>query len=316
VELNSNLWNKEKGKMAEINYEKHLIRKPVYESNDFIKGRQRPMTYMSPELVPGCPLHIDLSWVHAVPEPNPHTLEHTHDYSKIVLYVGGDAEVPEDLGAEIEYSLGGQKFILNRTAAIYVPKGVKHGPVVWKRVDRPCLEMVIGLVGTGGGKARPGLSAKKGKAALAKYVIQEPVYRENVRTRQGPLGPVMLYMCNDLIPGVNIYLDYLWMFGVPEPHIFEHSHDFDEVVLHIGGNPYDVEDLGAEITFRIGGQPLTFTQTTAAYIPKGMKHGPLTWKKVDRPHIQMPIVLGAGTLDEAAPAGYKGDEPFFKNVKK
>jgi hypothetical protein len=25
----------------------------------------------------------------------------------------------------------------------------------------------------------------------------------------------------------------------------------------------------------------------------------------------MPIVIGAGTLDDAAPGGYKGDESFF-----
>ena len=41
----------------------------------------------------------------------------------------------------------------------------------------------------------------------------------------------------------------------------------------------------------------------------------LTWNKLDRPHIQMPIVLGAGTLDEAKPVGYDGDEPFFKNIE-
>jgi hypothetical protein len=104
------------------------------------------------------------------------------------------------------------------------------------------------------------------------------------------------------------------MFGVPEPHIFEHSHDFDEVVLHIGGDPGNYENLGAEIKFVVGGQPLVFNETSAIYIPKGVKHGPLTWNKFDRPHIQMPIVLGAGTLEEAKPAGYDGDEPFFKNA--
>jgi quercetin dioxygenase-like cupin family protein len=272
------------------------------------------MTYMSNELVPGSPLHVDLSWIYAIPEPNPHILEHTHDYDKIVLYIGGNPYHPEDLGAEIEYYLGGQSFTLNVTSAIYVPKGVKHGPLTWKKVSSPCLEMTIALLKGGTGKTKTGLTHKKGDTNYEKYVIREPVYRENVRTIQGPLGPVMLYMCNDLLPESNIYIDYLWMFGVPEPHIFEHSHDYDEVVLHIGGNPYDHEDLGAEVKFCVGGQPLVFNQTTAIYIPKGIKHGPLTWNKVDRPHIQMPIVLGAGTLDEAAPAGYKGDQPFFKNV--
>jgi hypothetical protein len=41
-------------------------------------------------------------------------------------------------------------------------------------------------------------------------------------------------------------------------------------------------------------------------VPAGVVHGPLTWKSVSRPHLQMTIIMGAGTLAEAAPAGYKG----------
>ena len=57
--------------------------------------------------------------------------------------------------------------------------------------------------------------------------------------------------------------------------------------------------------FRIDEQPLTFDTTMALYVTKDIPHGPLTWKRYDKPHILMPIILGAGTMKEAAPAGYK-----------
>lgn len=297
--------------MANIDYEKHIVRKPVYESGEVFKGRQSPATFMSSQMVPGCPIHLTLSWIYTLTEPNPHVMEQTKDYDQVVMHIGGNPEAGEDLGAEFEFSLGGKRFISDKTTAVYIPKGVKYGPVTWKSVSRPCLELVIGVRGNNASQLKIGVPHQKGDTNYGKYVIKDPVFRENVRSRVGPLGPVMLYMCNDLVPDVNIYIDYLWIFGVPKPHIGEHQHNFDEVVLHISGNPYSYQDLGAELNFVVAGQTLEFNTTTAIYIPRGTRHGPLTWKTVDKRHLQMPIVIGAGTLDDAAPGGYKGDESFF-----
>jgi len=120
--------------------------------------------------------------------------------------------------------------------------------------------------------------------------------------------PTMTYMSNDLVPGCNVYLELGWIWDMPDPnpHILEHTHDYDEVVLHIGSDLNNPEDLGAEIEFVVGGEPLIIDKTSALFVPKGVKHGPLTWKRVDRPHIQMAIMLGAGTLAESAPGGYSG----------
>ena len=133
-----------------------------------------------------------------------------------------------------------------------------------------------------------------------------PIYQEGRTTIKDGRGPVTVYMCNDLIPEVNLYIDYVWIFAVPPPHIFEHVHDkYNEVVLHIGGDPDNPEDLGAEIEYYVGGQPLVFDKTTALYVPKGLKHGPLNWKRVDKPHLQMPIIIGAGSMAQAMPGGYQ-----------
>ncbi|GAI09229.1 unnamed protein product, partial [marine sediment metagenome] len=77
-----------------------------------------------------------------------------------------------------------------------------------------------------------------------------------------------------------------------------HSHNFNEIVLHIGNDPYNSEDLGGEIEFVVEGEPLVFNKTSALYVPAGTKHGPLTWKKFNRPHIEMAIMIGAGSYKE------------------
>lgn len=124
---------------------------------------------------------------------------------------------------------------------------------------------------------------------------------------KGRTYPTLTYVCRDLMPGCNTYIEFGWVWEMPDPnpHIFEHDHAFDEIVFHIGSDPQNPEDLGAEIEYVVGGQTFVFDRTSAFYIPKGVKHGPLAWRRVTRPHIQMTIILGAGTLSEAAPGGKK-----------
>jgi hypothetical protein len=155
--------------------------------------------------------------------------------------------------------------------------------------------------------ARAKLPHNKDNINYEKYFAREPIYLdlEDQRKRKSSMGPVRMFMCNDLIPGCNIYLDYPWFFARPEDFIPQHVHDYNEIVLHFGGDPDNPEELGAEVEIIVDNQPLTFNTTTALFIPKGVVHGPLTWKKVSKPHIQMPIIIGSGDLLKAAPAGYK-----------
>jgi hypothetical protein len=140
-----------------------------------------------------------------------------------------------------------------------------------------------------------------------KNLVTNPRYEVTAGKVKGRQYPTMTLMSNELVPGSNLYLEIGWIYEMPDPnpHIFEHSHDnHNEVVLHIGSDPYHPEDLGGEIEFVVGGEPLIFDKTSALFVPAGVKHGPVTWKKVRRPHIQMAMVLGAGTVAEAAPGGH------------
>jgi hypothetical protein len=159
------------------------------------------------------------------------------------------------------------------------------------------------------------LQIKGGKSmannVAEKYLVSKPVYELipdfDVK---GRIGPAMTLLSNNLIPGSNNYVEAGWIVGMPDPnpHIDEHTHDYDEIVMHIGTNPENPEDLGAEIIFYLDGQPLTINKTSTVFVRKGVKHGPLIWKRVDRPHIEMTVMLGAGSLADADPGGHKTKE--------
>ena len=132
--------------MAEKRYEKNLVKKPHLEVGEgqLIKGRQNPtMTFMSNDLVPGSNTYIEIGWIYEMPEPNPHIHNHTHDYDEIVLHLGADPQNPEYLGGEIEFVVGGEKLKIDKTSALFIPKGVEHGPLTWKKVEKPHIQMVV-----------------------------------------------------------------------------------------------------------------------------------------------------------------------------
>ncbi len=111
---------------------------------DVIKGHTTPtLTYMSGQLMPGTNTYTEFGWIWEVPTPNPHILEHVHDWDEYLLHIGSDPQHPEDLGAEIEISIDGETLLITKTSALFIPKGIKHGPVIWKRVDRPHIQMAI-----------------------------------------------------------------------------------------------------------------------------------------------------------------------------
>jgi hypothetical protein len=140
-----------------------------------------------------------------------------------------------------------------------------------------------------------------------KYLVARPAYEVTPDFEVKGRRTAMTLMSNNLVPGSNMYVETGWVFGMPDPnpHIYEHVHDYDEIVIHLGTDPENQEELGAEIEFVVDGQPLKINKSSAVFVPKGVKHGPLTWKKYQRPHLELTIMIGAGSLAEADPGGHE-----------
>lgn len=295
------------------NYEKYLVRKPIYEASAGFKNRQSPaMTYLSNTLVPEANYYLELGWINGIPEPNTGFEEHVHDYDEIMIYWGNDYRKPQTLGAEIEFHIGGQPITFNTTTGIFIPRGVPHGPLSWKKVERPHMQMSL-ILGTGdyqesrGKKVESASSTANPDFEYEQYVIRSPIREAGAEFIKGRTAPTMTYMSGLHIPGVKNYIEFGWTFDMPATRrkagpnnqmpAMAHS-GFEELVLHIGGDPDDPEDLGADMEFVVGGESLFFDTSTALFIPKGLLHGPIRCIEYRKPHIVMAIMLGAGNIKD------------------
>jgi hypothetical protein len=301
------------------NYERYLVKDPVREGAADTSVRNRtypPMTYMSSALVPEATYTLQFGWVWGMPEPGAYLTRQVSDYDQVLVTIGGDPRKPEDLGADIEYSLGGQVFNIDSTGAIFVPRGVPYGPLTYRAFRHPHVRIVLVLGSGKGAEGRSPSGDPAGEATSApavdygKYVVRKPAYEviagTPVKNRQGPSS--MTFMSRNLVPESNAYVEGGWVWGMPDPnpHIFEHVHrDYEELVLHFGTDWQHPEELGAEIEFCVGGQPLAVDKTSMVFVPRGVKHGPLLWKKYSAPHLEMAIIPGAGSLAEADPGGHQ-----------
>ncbi len=294
--------------MSERAFSRFLIQKPLYEVGSGIKNRQSPaMTFLSSRQIPEADCYLQLSWIYGIPQPNSHLPEHTHDRDEIILYWGGSPEKPQDLGGEIEVYIGGQPITVYTTTSKFIPKGTPHRAPVWQKFRFPHIQMSL-LLGSGSPpvekkeerqhRASKDAPEKAGDFDYEQYVVRSPL-REAGRGyyKSGRQCPTMTYLSENQVNAAHCYLEFGWIWDIVEPNIGEMVHrQVDEIVLHIGGDPRNPEDLGADLEVGMGGELFTVSRSNAAFIPKGLRHGPLTWKKVRKPHIEMAIMLGAGSL--------------------
>lgn len=295
--------------MAQSQYEKYAVRKPIYEAGPGIRNRQSPtMTFMSSKQVPEANYYIELGWIYGIPDPNPHIHEHVHNYDEIVLHWGGNPEIPQVLGGEIEFYVGGQLITFNTTTGIFIPAGTPHGPLTWKKFEFPHIEMAM-MLGTGDPtkgwgesgikEAKKTLPRKDKKFDYEQLVIRSPMRESGAFFQSGRQSPTMTYMSKTQINLANTYIEFGWIWDTPNPEIGGMVHKkYDEIVLHIGGDPQDPEDLGADMKFGMGNDLLEFNKSYGMYIPRGVVHGPLLWPKVRKPHIEMAIMLDCPTLKD------------------
>jgi hypothetical protein len=97
--------------------------------------------WMDKDVVPGA-FHMNTSW-YLHPKDTMENKPHTHDVDELIGFFGNDADNPHDLHGEIEMWLEDEKQIITKSALIFVPAGMKHCPLVIRRVDQPIFHFSI-----------------------------------------------------------------------------------------------------------------------------------------------------------------------------
>jgi hypothetical protein len=126
--------------MSESKYGKYVVTDLIVPEEkkrieaDYSKYARR-ILWMDENVVEGA-FHMNTAWY--LKEAT--TLEdkpHVHDADEIIGFFGNDPENPHDLGGEIEIWLEDEKQVITKSALLFVPAGMRHCPLILKRIDRP-----------------------------------------------------------------------------------------------------------------------------------------------------------------------------------
>ena len=121
--------------MAKAKYDKLFFEEPIVEGNFAPKIGLKDLTGLNIRIAYNCisePLLM-------VKEP------HKHEHEQYMCFIGGNPMDIRDFPAEVEISFGeeGEKHIINKTTVVYIPAGLLHCPLNFKRVDKPIIFMDI-----------------------------------------------------------------------------------------------------------------------------------------------------------------------------
>lgn len=280
--------------MAASKYERFVVRKPLRDQCHPGYG----LTYMSAAQIPEANLNIRLNWVYDTSQAHGYSSQQVLNDDQLLLHIGMSPDTPQALGGTVEFQLGGQPIVFNTTTSVFIPKGTPFGPLSWKEIRRPHVQLAI-TFGNSNSRALDQTAAGSGTFDYEQYVIRSPLREAGPPHVDGRQNPTMTYLSRPQINAVNNYIEFGWIWDPPNPDLPKMRHDnYDEIVLHIGSDPENPEALGGALQFGLGEEFLEFDTTHCVYAPRGMDHGPLRWKEVRRPLIELAMMLGAGTLEE------------------
>jgi len=67
----------------------------------------------------------------------PKNKPHNHDFEEYLVFLGTNPEDPQDLGGEVELWIEDEKYIITKSTAVFIPRGLYHCPLLFHRIDRP-----------------------------------------------------------------------------------------------------------------------------------------------------------------------------------
>ena len=143
--------------MKEKKYEKYIVREAM-RPEDFMDPMVADFMTMPPLIflngdkpIKGSNQFLEVVWIWAegAAAVNPDRPPHSHEFDEVFIFLGSNREDPDDLGGEVEFWLGKgedtEKYLLTTSTCIFVPRGLVHLPMIFKKVKRPFLLVTMGV---------------------------------------------------------------------------------------------------------------------------------------------------------------------------
>ena len=99
------------------------------------RQRATKVLWMDGENTPGA-FNVNVTWLWKATDFN-HDEAHKHDYDEVIGFFGNDPERPNDLNAEVEFWLEDEKYILEKSTLLWIPRGLTHCPLRVVSVKQP-----------------------------------------------------------------------------------------------------------------------------------------------------------------------------------
>jgi hypothetical protein len=128
---------------------KHDMKLPEYRIGA-LKAQQRPpeqstrVMWLDDTVIPGA-FYTECVWfLPGMASEEPTVGPHSHSFPEIITFFGTDSNDMHDLGGEVELWLEDEKIVMTRSFLAFVPAGMKHCPLIIRRVDRPIFHFTVG----------------------------------------------------------------------------------------------------------------------------------------------------------------------------
>ena len=105
----------------------------------------KPVVQVDADTVPGAEFYAEAKWILPGDKKEIKLCEsHIHPFKEVLGFFGYNYDNIQDLGAEIEITIGNEKNIIDRSFAACIPAGVQHGPLIIRNIKRPILHVSSG----------------------------------------------------------------------------------------------------------------------------------------------------------------------------
>jgi mannose-6-phosphate isomerase-like protein (cupin superfamily) len=216
---------------------------------------------------------------------------HAHDSDEIIAFFGNNPEDPWDLGGEIEMWMEDQPFFLKKSTLLFVPRGVKHCPLILRQVNRPIIHFTTVtedtyIMADKGWIEKP----VNGYADHVVTTLKMPPEKMAIEAEYNKYAKRVLWMDENVVPGA-FHMNVAWYLkAAPTLENVPHVHEQGEIIGFLGSNWEDPADLCGEIELWIADEKHIITRSSMVYIPAGLKHCPLILRRVDRPIFHYTVV--------------------------
>ena len=89
--------------------------------------------------------YVEAVWFNRTNDTGP--APHEHEFDEFIGFIGSDPQHPEELNAEVRFHIDGDVVSVTKSCLVYIPRGVRHSPILVPRMERPIIHFSGGVGG-------------------------------------------------------------------------------------------------------------------------------------------------------------------------